>query len=464
VSRPVPQLSASQLALLERMRAGSRAGPAQTPISPADPAAPVLSSAQQRIWFFDQMWPGTSVQNLAAAFHLDGPLDVSALRAALTRIVARHQILRTGYRPGPAGPQITASGSAAPELAVARVADGDVPALAGAFASEPIDLSGGPVRWRLLRLAADRHVLLIACHHIAFDGWSLGVLVRELSQLYVPVGHRAGPPPEPLGLQYADFAQWQQDRSFDEELRFWTRELATQPPPLDFPTGRPRPERVTFRGRLSRFGVDPADVRRLAEVAHRAGAPPFSLLIAVFGLTLASCTGEPDMMIGAPVANRVRPELERLIGVFINTVCLRVSIEDTDTFHTLLHRANRTCQAALGHAEVPFEQVVQAVNPPRDPSRNQLFQAMLVYQNSPLPPLALPGLEAAVEQLDTGASKFDLTLYVEDTAAGGYRCYLEYNTGVLDTVWADRIAERFRSLLAVCARDPEVPVAPHWRR
>jgi hypothetical protein len=350
-----------------------------------------------------------------------------------------------------------------PELGLVRVDDDEAAALTADFASEPVDLSGGPVRWQLLRLAADRHVLLIVCHHIAFDGWSLGVLVRELSELYVPAGHRPGPPPEPLALQYADFAVWQRGQSFDDELRFWTRELATQAPPLNLPAARPRPAQVTFGGRLLRFDVDPADVTRLAELAHRTGVPPFSLLTAVFGLTLASDTGEPDVMIGAPVANRVRPELERLIGVFINTVCLRVTIEDGDTFHRLLQRVDRMCRAALGHAEVPFEDVVRAVNPPRDPSRNQLFQAMLVYQNSPLPPLSLPGLDASVDQLDTGASKFDLTLYVEDDA-GGYRCYLEYATGVLDTDGADRIAARFRSLLATCAQDPDAPVTHHRKR
>ncbi|WIN00885.1 condensation domain-containing protein [Actinoplanes oblitus] len=439
------ELSARQLALLQRLRAGGGATTSTSTIPHSASAAPVLSSAQERIWFSEQLWPGTAVQNLAAAITLTGPLDVAALRAALARIVARHEPLRTRYRPAPelfAGPELIEAG-----------AEAEV----GTLAREPIDLSHGPLRLRLLRRAADRHVLLIVCHHIAFDGWSLGVLVAELSAYY---GTAAELPDLPV--RYTDFARWQRDRAaagdFEADLRHWTRELAGEPPPLDFPTGRPRPARLTFRGRIHRFAVDPPVVRRLGELAQRERTPGFSILTAAFAATLGSLTGRRRMTIGSPVANRVRPELESLIGVFINTVCLRVAIEEGDTFRTLLHRAHRTCQAALSRAEAPFELVVRRVNPPRDPSRNPLYSAMLVYQNSPLPPFALPGLTAEVEQLDTGTAKVDLTLYVEDRS-GGFRCSLEHNTDLLDETWAARIAGRFQALLAAGVARPDTLVA-----
>ncbi len=415
-----------------------------------------LSFEQERLWFLDRMTPGLAAYHLPMAVHLAGPLDVAALHRALAGVVARHEVLRTGFELVAGRPvQIVAPacGIALPLADLSDLADPSREAarLAREEAALPFDLRRGPLlRARLLRLGADAHHLLLTVHHVAADGWSLGVLVRELGALY------AGEPLSAPPLQYSDYAAWQRERLAGEtlgrQMAYWRGQLAGVPP-LDLPADRPRPAVQSYRGGQvgsSLSGEDHAGLRRLC---RESGVTLFMALLAGFEALLARSAGQEDFAVGTVVANRGRSELAGSIGFFANTLALRAGVAGDPTFAALLARARETALGAYAHQELPFGKLVEELHPDRDTSRTPLVQAMLVLQNAPQPTVAAGGLVLAPLPAAGGTAMFDLTLAARETE-GGLDLRWEHGADLFDRATIARLAGRFGCLLAAAAAGP----------
>ncbi|OYO30320.1 hypothetical protein CD932_03610, partial [Janthinobacterium sp. PC23-8] len=433
-----------------------------------DTPAP-LSFAQQRLWFIDQLGVDGGLYNVPVAMRLTGRLDVAALRRSINEIVRRHAVLRTSFeaRDGGAVQRI------APHLELALAVtdlsilpegarEARAQALAAAEASAPFDLARGPlIRAALLRLDARQHVVLLTLHHGVSDGWSLGVLVRELAALYAAFAAGQPSPLAELALQYADFAQWQRDWLSGPVLRrqldYWRAQLADAPALLTLPTDRPRPPRQSYGGATLAFEVPPATLQALNRLAQREGATLFMLLVAGFSTLLARYSGQTDICIGTPIANRNRAETEHLIGFFVNTLILRTRVRPGDSYASLLRQVRETALAAYAHQDVPFEQLVEALRPQRHLSHTPLFQVMLVLQNAPLDSLQLPELALAPIDSQVAVAKFDLTLNLAERD-GRLLAAFEYNTDLFDGATIERMAGHFTRLLAGAAALPEAPL------
>ena len=334
-------------------------------------------------------------------------------------------------------------------------------ALARAEAARPFDLASGPLlRATLLRLGERDHVLLFTMHHIVSDGWSLGVLVREVAALYGAFAAGQPSPLPDLAIQYADFAQWQRqylDQVLAEQVAYWQAELAGAPELLALPTDRPRPAVQSFRGATHGFTVSPQITRRLRELSRRGGATLFMTLAAALGVLLSRYSGQRDICIGTPIANRTRSELEPLIGFFVNTLVLRLRLDADPRFTALLEQVRRTALDAYAHQDVPFEHLVDVLKPARHLSHAPLFQVMLALQNVPMGALVLPGLTFEPVAVDSVVSKFDLTFDVSE-AAGGLRGTIEYSPDLFDAATIARLAGHFVRLLDSVGATPEARI------
>jgi amino acid adenylation domain-containing protein len=428
-----------------------------------------LSFAQERLWVLDRMDPGSPAYNILSAVRLIGRLEVDALARSLTEIVRRHAVLRSVFTQTDSEPaQIVAAPAPVPlprvdlEGLPAAVREREARRLAREFGRLPFDLERGPMlRVALLRFGSEEHAALFATHHVASDGWSMGVLIREVSALYAAFREdRPSPLPE-LPIQYLDYARWQREwltgDVLEGELAYW-REALAGVEPLQLPTDRPRPPFQTFRGAARSFTVSGAAVAGLRTLGQRQGGTPFMVLLAAFSSLLHRYSGQEDISIGSPTANRTRHQLEDLIGFFVNTLVLRADLSGAPSFERLLARVRRSALAAFAHQELPFEKVVFELQPQRDLSSSPLFQVMLTLQNTPAEALILPGLELRLFPTEMGTAKFDLTLSMverPDGLAGG----LEYNTDLFDGSTVDRMLSHFQSLLEQVAADPQASVA-----
>ena len=448
-------------------------------ISPTVPIVPIvpmdrdgrlfLSFAQERLWFIAQWMPDSPAYNIPGAVTLDGPLDVPALTAALGEIVRRHEVLRTTYS-AIAGLPVqmlrAAAGVPVPLVDLASLGaparDAAVAVLCREEARRPFDLARGPVlRACLLRLAAARHILLVSLHHIAADGWSMGVLLGELAVLYRSFQERRPSPLPPLALQYAVFAAWQRRRaeegeegqaSLASDVAWWRAFLAGAPAGIDLPADRPRPAWSVHRGALVPFALDPERTGRLRTVARHSGATLFMILLAAFEALLARLSGVADLVVGAAVDQRT-PEVEGLIGLFVNLLALRGDLSGDPTFADLLARTRRVALDAHDHRDLPFERLVAALDPVRHPGRNPLFQVAFSLQSAPLPEAVLPGLTLELTELETGTARFDLTLLLREVAggAGGIAGNLEHSADLFDAATVDRLLAGLANLLAAVA-------------
>ncbi len=447
-----------------------QAGPAPAPrprpsrrgaADPAAAGAPPLSFAQQRLWFLDRLHPGASVYNMPAALRLSGRLSVPALAAACHDVERRHEVLRTVFPEAGGRPRqriaavrrrplpvvdLAALAAGARRDEVARQVDGE--------AHRPFDLQAGPL-WRrhLLRLGVAEHVLVVNFHHVVCDGWSIGVLTRELAALYGAfAGATAAPLAAPAPVQYADFAVWQRERIAGEwlaaELGFWRQRLADPPPALDLPLDRPRPAVQEHRGRRLACTLPAAAVEPLRAFGREAEATLFMVLAAILQTLLHRYTGQTDVAIGTPVANRNRAELEGMIGVFVNTVVLRTDLSGEPAARTLLGRVAEVCRDAFRHEELPFEKLVEELGVERTLGRSPLFSAMLAWQSTPPPEIALAGLAAERLPVHTRTAKFDLTFDLAARPDGGLDGALEYDTGLFDAATARRLVRHFANLAA----------------
>ena len=441
------------------------------PLATADRSGALpLSFAQQRLWFLAQMEGSASAYNTPAPLRLNGPLDLAALTAALGEIVRRHEILRTRF-PAPDGePRQQIDPWTEPSVPLVDLAPLPEPERSRelrrhlATAWRAFDLSRGPLfRASLFRLAPEQHILFLNAHHIIADGWSMGVLLKELDGLYRAFLDRRPSPLPPLAHQYADFAVWQRGwlrgAALNRQLEYWRGALADSPAVLDLPTDHPRPQVQTFRGAFVAFELEAEACAALNESSRRAGASLFMTLYAGFAVLLSRHGGQDDIVIGTPIANRHHRELEPLIGFFVNTLPLRISLAGRPSFTELLRRARKTTLDAYAHQDIPFELLVGELKIERNLGHNPLFQAMIALNNTPALPRRMGRVTVAPLDLEDGAvAKFDLTLFVTETG-NTLKFELEYNTDLFAPDTIARMAGHLHRLLQGIAADPGRPVA-----
>ena len=423
-----------------------------------------LSFSQQRLWFLEQLTPGLTAYNLPMTVRLVGPLDVGALERSFEELVRRHAVLRTTFQDGPSGPS-QVLGPAGPfplplvELRGVPEAEREARRRAAEEIQRPFDLTRGPLlRGLLLRLDEQDHVLGVVMHHIVSDGWSLGVLVREVSALYGAfTAGRPSPLPE-LPLQYADFAAWQRRQLegpvLEKQLSYWREQLTEASRILELPTDRPRPALQRHEGAIIRFQLPRALSEKVKTFARAEGATPFMVLLAGFQAVLHRYSGQEDVSVGTPVAGRSRADLEGLIGFFVNTLVLRTRVTAEVSFRECVARVKETALGAYAHQDVPFERVVEALGVERDPSRTPLFQVMFVLQNAPMPELRVGGVRFLPFEVEAGSAQFDLKLTVVETAEG-FEAGLEYATALFDAETVARMAEHLTRLLEHALEAPE---------
>ncbi|GMU10104.1 amino acid adenylation domain-containing protein [Corallococcus caeni] len=424
-----------------------------------------LSFAQERMWFLEQWSPGGASLNMPVAVRLTGELQAPVLQRALQALVLRHEALRTTFALADGRPvQVVVPTLEAalpvedlealplPERearAVQRVAE---------VALEPFDLGQGPLfRARLFRLSAREHLLLFAMHHGVSDAWSMGVVVRELTALYAAFLEGKASTLPPLPLQYGDYAGWQrrtQEGAEAEARLAWWRERIDAHALLELPTDKPRPAVLGTRGAREALQLPAALTAELKAFARKEGRTLFVTLLAAFQTLLHRYTGQEDLAVGTPVANRPRAELEGLIGLFVNTVVLRTDLSGAPSFRELLARLQPVALDAFAREELPFERLVDALKPGRDPSRAPLFQVMFVLQNAPLPPLEAPGLQLEARPVDTGSAQFDLTLIAEDLPQG-LRLTAEYATDLFEPGTVRRMLAHLSRLLEGALAAPQ---------
>ncbi|HEY7767794.1 non-ribosomal peptide synthase/polyketide synthase [Longimicrobium sp.] len=442
--------------------------PVLPPVVPVDRDRPLpLSFAQERLWFIDRMEPGSAVYNIPMAWRLGGELDVAALERALGEIVRRHESLRTVFTEVDGSPvQVIApfGGFVVPVEDLSATGDADREAAvrrrAGEGARRPFDLAAGPLfRAALLRVDAGDHVLLISMHHIVSDGWSMGVLLRELSALYAAYRDGAESPLAELEVQYADFAVWQREQlageALDGQMAYWKEQLAGAPELLELPTDHPRPAVQTYRGESVAVNFSPELLERLQALGRNEGATLYMVLLGAFQVLLSRYGGGEDVVVGSPIAGRTRGEVEEVIGFFINTLVLRTDLSGDPGFREVLRRVREVTLGAYEHQDVPFEKLVAELQPGRSLSHSPLFQAMFALQNAADPGGELPGLTVGGVGADAGIAKFDLSLTLGATAEG-LRGGVNYSTDLFERGTIERMLGHLQRVLEQVATDADV--------
>jgi amino acid adenylation domain-containing protein/non-ribosomal peptide synthase protein (TIGR01720 family) len=465
-------LSPEQRAELERrlLRGRKSAGRALT-IPPRAPGEDVpLSFAQQRLWFLEQLQPGSATYNINGAARLTGVLDEQALRSSIATILARHESLRTCF--GIAGGEpvqrvlpLDALPFEVLDLTGLPAGAGEAEALrlVAEAAEQPFDLAKGPLfRTQLLRLGPADNVLAVTMHHIVSDAWSLGVFVRELGALYA--AHVSGRPSplEPLPVQYGDYAAWQRrtarDGTSGTDADYWRERLAGPLPVLDLPADRRRPAVLTYRGATAAFDLPPELLAAIKQLSLQTGGTLFTTLMAGYNALLARYSRQEDLLVGFPVAGRNRAELEPLIGFFVNMLVLRTDVGGDPTFNELLRRVKEGALDAFAHQEMPFDKLVEVVQPAREMGRHPLFQAGFALQNAPAPGLELPGIAWAPLVVARSRARFDLHVAMwedGDRLAGT----IEYSTDLFDAATIERFASHFRHLMEGAVANPDARVS-----
>ena len=428
-----------------------------------------LSFAQQRLWFLDQLEPESPLYNIHVALSLSGPLNGPVLRRSMGEILRRHDALRTTFAVIDDRPVQVINKRDIFNLPVSDLQELDeterwlkVSAWSEAEARHPFDLRDGPLlRAHLLRLSETEHVLLLTMHHIVSDGWSMGVFVQELAALYDAYLAGRSSPLQELPIQYADFTVWQrnwlQGERLEEQLSYWRSQLADVPPLLKLPTDRPRPPVQSYSGAHEALLLSESLTLSLNELSQHNGVTLFMVLLAAFSTLLYRYSGQSDILIGTPIANRNRAETENLIGFFINTLILRTRFSEQMTFRELLAQVRETALEAYAHQDLPFEKLVEELQPERTLSHSPLFQVMLDLQNAPMRDMKLQGLSLTELPFDSQMAKFDLTLTVFETdrrLSGA----LEYNTDLFDAVTVQRMVQHFERLLKAVVSNPDEQV------
>ena len=428
-----------------------------------------LSFAQQRLWFLDQLEPDSSFNNIAVGRRLQGVLDIAVLERSLSEMVRRHESLRTTFSVRDAQPLQVIAEPQALQLTVVDLShlpeaerEAEASRLARAEAQQPFALSVGPLwRTRLLKLSETEHVLLLTLHHIIGDGWSMRVFFGELSTLYNAYDHGKESPLAPLPVQYADFAVWQrqylQGEVLEQQLGYWRKQLAAAPVLLGLPTDRPRPPVQTYRGALETFEV-PAEInQQLKALSRDEGVTPFMMLLAAFYVLLSRYSGQEDVVVGTPIANRTRSEIEPLIGFFANTLALRADLSGKPSFRQFLRQIRETCIEAYAHQDVPFEKLVEELQPERSLSHQPFFQVLFQLLNGSRESLSLAELSSRPFNSEHQTAQFDLTLTIVDGNRGMVG-NLEYNTDLFNQATACRLISHLCNLLSAATASPDIPI------
>ena len=426
-----------------------------------------LSFAQQRLWFLDQMEPGNPLYNIPGALRLKGSLNVTALEQSFNEIVRRHEVLRTTFKAVDGQPVQVIDPNLRLTLPILdwrqldeSYRDVEILRLADDERRQPFDLANGSLlRITVVCLDEADHVALLTMHHIVSDAWSTGILIRELRTLYE--AYALGQPfslPE-LPIQYADFAAWQhqwlQDEVLDTQLAYWKKQLGGGDlPVLQLPTERPRPRVQTFRGARQTFSLSADLTAALKALSQKEEATLFMTLLAAFKTLLYRYTAQADILVGSPIANRNRTEIEGLIGFFVNTLVLRTDLSGNPTFRELLKRVRQVTWEAYDHQDLPFEKLVDELQPERDLSYSPLFQVKFMLQNAPREDLKLPGLTLSLLDLENTTAKLDLSLDMYEADSGLMGAF-EYNTDLFDTATIERLTEHFRNVLSGIVNNPE---------
>ncbi len=425
-----------------------------------------MSFAQQRLWFIDRLVPGNSFYNMLGAFYLQGSLNCQALDDALNDLVTRHEILRTTF--AEIDGQLVQVIKPAMKLALPlisltalTVGEREAEARRQAFdeGDRPFDLTEGPLlRATLLRLDDEDHLLLLTMHHIVSDGWSLGLLLGELATFYKARLTGVASRLPGLAIQYADYAAWQQGWLQGEvlanQMDYWRRQLDAAPALLQLPSDRPRASTQSFRGAIHSFTVSNSTTESLRRLCREETATMFMVLLAAFDVLLSRYSGQDDLVIGTPVAGRNRSEFERLVGFFINTVVLRTDLSGNPTFRELVGRVREVSLGAYAHQDLPFEKIVEELHPQRDLSHTPVFQVMFSLQNTPADAPAFPELTIRAMEVDSGTSKFDLTLDLQE-ASTGLLGWFEYSIDLFTADYIARLTGHFVMLLEAIAQNPD---------
>ncbi|MEH2225052.1 amino acid adenylation domain-containing protein [Nostoc sp.] len=425
-----------------------------------------LSFAQQRMWFLYQLENQSPFYNEGLQLRVAGVLNIEALQQSINEIISRHEILRTTF-PAVGGkplqiisPSLTIN---IPVLDLQSLEESEAQQIVTKEARQPFDLSNGPLlRVTLLRLGPESHVLVLIMHHIITDGWSMGIFIKELSNLYRAFTIDSPSLLPELPIQYTDFAVWQRQWLTEEiqkqQLNYWKQQLAGAPPLLELPTDKPRPAVQTFCGATQKFQIDPNLSKQIKTFSQQSGATLFHTLLAAFVVLMFRYSDQDDICIGSPIANRNRREVESLIGFFVNTLVLRNQIEGNPTFNEFLSQVRQVATSAYTHQDVPFEQVVEALQPERSLSYNPLFQVVFVLENFLLDTLELPDVTLTPQFVERGTSQFDLTLAVWETKAGLIGSW-EYNSDLFEPDTIARMTSHFQTLLAAIIANPNQLIA-----
>ncbi|HZB44769.1 MAG TPA: condensation domain-containing protein, partial [Pyrinomonadaceae bacterium] len=444
--------------------AGQTAEAARPRPVPRDGELP-LSFVQQRFWFLDQLMPGSAAYNIPTAVRLSGTLDAAALERSFDEVVRRHEVLRTTFAVVEGRPRQVIAAESKTRLALvdlgARPAgerEAEAERLALEEAQEPFDLARGPLlRAKLLRLSPDDHVLLFTMHHIISDGWSAGVLVRELTAIYEAFAEGRESPLAELPIQYADFARWQrewlQGEVLESRLAYWRKQFADRLPVLDLPTDRPRPPVPSDRGAVRNITLPASLAEEVRAVCRAESVTLFMLLLAAFKVLLHRYSGQEDILVGSSIANRNHVETEGLIGLLINTLVLRTDLAGDPTFKELLARVREVSLGAYAHQDLPLEQILEELRPEWDASRAPVFQVAFQLQNFQLPSIELRGLKLTPMTGAVGTAKFDLSMSLVETPEG-LTASLEYSTDLFDAETIARMLGHYRNLLEAIVADP----------
>jgi amino acid adenylation domain-containing protein len=462
-----PTIAALAVRIEAELRTGRGLDVPPLPPAPRDGSPLPLSFAQQRLWFLDQLVPGSSAYNLPVTMRLAGRLDVSALAASLREVVRRHEALRTIFEAVDGEPMQRAQPAGGWRLAVSDLSglsaerrEEEARRQASLETGRPFDLARGPLlRGLLLKLSGEDHVVVVTMHHIVSDGWSLQLLIQEVSALYEAFAAGRPSPLAELPVQYADFAIWQRQwlrgEVLEAHLGWWRERLAGAPALLELPTDRPRPPVQSTRGSRRERPIPPGLAAAIADLARRRGATSFMALLTGFEVLLARYTGQRDVVVGVPIAGRNRIEVERLIGFFVNVLAVRTDLWGDTAFTAVLDRVRQTSLEAHLHQDLPFDRLVEELAPERSLSHSPIFQVTFASNNVPREARRLVDMAMEPFVAGGGSAKFDLSLAVADAGSDGLFAAVDYNTDLFDAVTVDRLLEHWEILLSGAVAEPE---------
>jgi hypothetical protein len=428
-----------------------------------------VSFAQQRLWFIDQFNPGSYLYNVPSIFRISGELNVSALQRTLNEIVRRHEVLRTTFVDNEGVPVQIVGPPHEMNLPVFDLRglpeserESEAERLSHEESRSPFDLAKGPMfRARLIRTAESEFVLVLNIHHICTDGWSKGILLKELSALYAAFAQGNPSPLAALPVQYGDFSAWQRDwektPDFQSHIDYWRNRLSGAPEVIELPTDRPRPDIAEPQGDWEIFSIPRGTAAKIRDLSHEEGATLYMTLLAAYQTLLHTYSRQTDIVIGTDLANRNQPEVEGLIGFFLNHGVLRIDLTGDPTFRDLLRRVKEMALEAFAHQDVSFDKLVEILNPQRVLSHAPLFQVLFVLQNAPVSKLELPGVTLQPIRVDHKTSKYDLSLFIHE-AEGDLPAAFLYRVDLFDASTITGMRERFVRLLQSITTNPDTKI------